>query len=149
MVLKTDGLISCDCCGEGLIEIKCLYKHCDKHPHEVQDPKFCLQDEDGRKCLNNRHVCYYQVQGQSAVCELEYCDLICCTERGIHMEHILANSSHFSGTKPKLDSFFKKVLLPLLLTGKSIKQPNKESETYCWCDGEDVYSCVGNMKNIN
>ena len=37
-----DGLISCDCCGEGLIEIKCSYKHRDKHPHEVQDPQFCL-----------------------------------------------------------------------------------------------------------
>ena len=46
-----DGLISCDCYGDGLIEIKCPYKHRDKHPHEVQDPQFCLQYEDGRKCL--------------------------------------------------------------------------------------------------
>ena len=76
-----DGLISCDCCGEDLIEIKCPYKHRDKHPHEVQDSQFCLQDEDGRKCLNNRHAYYYKVQGQLGVCELEYCDFTCWTKR--------------------------------------------------------------------
>ena len=59
-----DGLISCDCCGEGLLEIKCPYKHHDNHPHEMQDPQICVQeDEDGRKCLNNRYSYYYQVQG--------------------------------------------------------------------------------------
>ena len=35
-----DGLISCECCGEGIIEIKCPYKHRDKRPHNISDPLF-------------------------------------------------------------------------------------------------------------
>ena len=58
------------------------------------------------------------------------------------MEHILANSSHFSETKPKMDFFFKKALLPLLLTEKSIEQPSKGTEAYYWCGGGDVGKMV-------
>ena len=37
-----DGIISCDCCGTGIIEIKCPYKHLDSHPTEVNDDTFYL-----------------------------------------------------------------------------------------------------------
>ena len=76
--------------------------------------------------------------GQLAVCEKEYCDLMCWTERGIHVERILANSSNFAETKLKLDFFLKKALLPLLLTEKSIEQLSQGSKTYCWCGGGDI-----------
>ena len=39
-----DGIISCDCCGKGLIEIKCPYKYRDVHAHDVlHDSSFCLK----------------------------------------------------------------------------------------------------------
>ena len=37
-----DGVINCDCCGRGLIDIKCPFKHREKHPHEITDPNFYL-----------------------------------------------------------------------------------------------------------
>ena len=40
-----DGLITCLCCGDSLIEIKCPYKHCDKDPTKVIDKYFCLQPD--------------------------------------------------------------------------------------------------------
>ena len=30
-----DGEIQCDCCGEGVLEIKCHFKHRDKHTHSA------------------------------------------------------------------------------------------------------------------
>ena len=37
-----DGIISCDCCGTGIIEIKCPYKYCDSHLPDVHDDTFYL-----------------------------------------------------------------------------------------------------------
>lgn len=143
-----DGLIRCDCCGEGLIEIKCPYKHRDKRPHDISDSKFYLkQDEDGEVFLQHNHEYFYQVQGQLAICEKEYCDFICWTPEGIHVERILPHTTHYMETKPALDSFFIKVLLPLLLTGKTFfdetpqttnQLSHKSPTTYCWCGGEEA-----------
>jgi hypothetical protein len=145
-----DGLVSCECCGEGIIEIKCPYKHRHKSPRDVTDQRFYLQpDDDGELHLTHRHEYYYQVQGQLALCE-EYCDFVCWTLEGIHVKRILQDSAHFSKTKPALDSFFIKVLLPILLTGKSAGPGESQSPktdapttdvacaspaTYCWCEG--------------
>ena len=37
-----DGIVSCDCCGKGLIEIKCPYTFIDMHPHNVRDSSFYI-----------------------------------------------------------------------------------------------------------
>ena len=51
------GVVTCDCCGKGLIEIKCPYKHRDKHPHDLSDPNFYVQkDEDGEFDLSDTVV---------------------------------------------------------------------------------------------
>lgn len=156
-----DGVINCDCCGEGVLGIKCPYKHRDKHPHNVHvsDPQFYLkQGEDGSIHLHPNHEYFYQIQGQLAICEKEYCDFVCWTPYGVHVERILANPLHFRDTKAALDEFFLQVLLPLLLTGKEqvstnkskrmgkVSQPSrhttsllhKKSKRYCWCNGEDI-----------
>lgn len=63
-----DGIISCDCCGDGVIEIKFPYKHRDEHPHHVIDLQFYLkQDKDGELCLYRNNEYYCQIQGQLAV----------------------------------------------------------------------------------
>ena len=32
-----DGTVKCDCCGKGLIEINCQYKHNHTHSHNAKD----------------------------------------------------------------------------------------------------------------
>lgn len=113
-----DGMIACECCREGLIEIKCTYKYRDVDPNGIHDPSFYLkQSETGHLQLSRTHQCYHQVQAQLALCEKEFCDFICWTPHGMYIERILLDPSYLTKTKPKLDAFFVKVILPLLLTG--------------------------------
>ena len=111
-----DGLISCTCCGVGLLEIKCPYKHKETHPHQVDDPKFCLCTVDGTTSLNRSHDYYMQVQGQMAICNKECCDFVCWTPKGMHMERISFEPSVFHKIKPSLDRYFLSSILPELLT---------------------------------
>jgi len=38
-----NGLVSCRCCGAGLVEIKCPYTHRLLNPSKIVDDKFYLQ----------------------------------------------------------------------------------------------------------
>lgn len=82
-----DGVVSCACCGIGLLEIKCPYKYRDYVPVSVTDSKFCLQpDEKGGVHLSPTHEYFIQVQGQLAICDRDYCDFVCWTSQGMHIE---------------------------------------------------------------
>lgn len=146
-----DGLISCDCCGKGIIEIKCPYKFRHTDPCDICDPSFYLEKTD-EGCLQHSrsHAYYCQVQGQLAICGTDFCDFICWTPLGMHNERILFDSTYFSRIRPKLDAFFIVAVLPLLLTGRTCRpQPADEPATsttgtlnsspvnYCWCRGEE------------
>ena len=95
-----DGLISCKCCGDGLLEIKCPYKYKDTNPDEVIDKAFCLQpNQSGGMSLSTTHHYYYQVQGQLGICKRDYCDFVCWTEKGMHIERIELDECFFSADK--------------------------------------------------
>ena len=54
--------ISCNCCGEGLIEIKRMYKYRHVDPCTIDDPSFYLKrSETGHLQLDHKHEYYYQV----------------------------------------------------------------------------------------
>ena len=61
-----DWVISCHCCGKGLLEIECPYNHqnTDILDANSQDNKFCLKKVDGSLRLDNSHVYYHQIQTQ-------------------------------------------------------------------------------------
>ena len=63
-----DGLVSCRCCGDGLIEIKCPYKHRDKNPAEVNDKDFCLQPSDNGDIQLSRTHPYYTHASTGSAC---------------------------------------------------------------------------------
>ena len=51
-----NGVVSCSCCGSGLLEVKCPYKYRDIIPSDITDANFCLQTQpDGTKVLNQTH----------------------------------------------------------------------------------------------
>ena len=64
-----DGIVCCQCCGQGLLEIKCPYsvRHTDPTTAVYMKP-----NENGGFSLDIKHNYYYQIQGQMAIFEFTY-----------------------------------------------------------------------------
>ncbi|CAC5408719.1 unnamed protein product [Mytilus coruscus] len=74
---SADGVISCNCCGQGTLEIKFPHKHKETSMEAAkQDPSFCL---DTNLHLKNNHKYYTQVQFQMFVYDTDYCDFVVMT----------------------------------------------------------------------
>ena len=120
-----DGIITCNCCSKGVLEIKCPFCHHDESiaAASTSDKNFCLSEVDGQISLDHCHAYYYQVQTQIFVCDVEYCDFCVCTfygdeESTIHIERIYRNNTFWKDhCLPKAEAFFKTCLLPELLGG--------------------------------
>ena len=67
-----DGFIKCNCCGKGLVEIKCPFAAKDMHPDAIRGkPQSCM----GEKGVVTSHSYYTQIQGQFVITESQYYDL--------------------------------------------------------------------------
>ena len=126
-----DGMVSCDCCGKGVMEIKCPYCHKGQSIEvSTQDMKFCIQkNADGVLALEHSHAYYYQIQTQLFVCNADYCDFCVCTfskdeEHDFHQERILKNAELWEDCVTKSKHFFKTSILPEL-TGKWYTKSDK------------------------
>ena len=112
-----DGLIECECCGLGIIEIKCPYKYREYKLSDIKDSSFCLQPNDGKLKLSHNHAYYLQIQAQLTLCQRSYCDFIVWTECDVFVERVNLDAKAFEVVKPSLDNFFKVAILPKLLCG--------------------------------
>ena len=139
-----DGIVDCDCCGEGLLEIKCPYKYRNEDPNMISDQSFYIKrDNEGEIVgLCQKHDYYYQVQGQLAICSKDYCDFVVWTPNGLYIERIVEDKSFFEEVKPYLDNYFLGILLPVLLTGRietvlpetTSNQTSSNTASSCKCD---------------
>ena len=115
-----DGMVSCSCCGDGLIEIKCPFKYKDVFPTEdeaVDDKNYCLKrNTNGEVRLSTTHSYFDQIQGQMVVSEFKYCDFICWTNEGIFIERVYLDEEYEQKNLPKFKQFFIQFMLPELLT---------------------------------
>ncbi|XP_019861952.1 PREDICTED: uncharacterized protein LOC109590481 [Amphimedon queenslandica] len=157
-----DGIIECDCCGDGLIEIKCPFKYRHLDPNLITDASFYIKRniEGDIIGLSHDHEYFYQVQGQLSICSKDYCDFIVWTPKGLYIERILKSESFFDQLKPHLDTYFLQILLPVLLTGTiDTVVPSKDSlpvassskEIFCLCGGKDegrMIACDNNKCSI-
>ena len=70
-----DGLVECQCCGKGVVEIKCPYSIAHEHPSHTNLNYLCLRN-DG-KTIKQNHAYFSQLQGQMAISKRYYCDFFC------------------------------------------------------------------------
>ncbi|KAJ8049211.1 hypothetical protein HOLleu_01843 [Holothuria leucospilota] len=65
LAASPDGLISCQCCGEGVLEIKCplSVSHTTPSPHNLD----CVCEMDGKPALKRSHPYFSQVMFEMAV----------------------------------------------------------------------------------
>lgn len=68
-----DGMISCHCCGKGVVEVKCPY--CYRNDDINNDTKQFYKDSSGNSYLDHGHV----ITKCKLICDVEYCDFVVCT----------------------------------------------------------------------
>ena len=105
-----DGLV---CFGGkicGCIEIKCPYSARDKLISDAcLKPQFFCKNDGNNITLNY----FYQIQGQLAILNLEWCDFVIWTRSDLHVQRVKADSDFWQQQcLPKLDSFYYNVMLP-------------------------------------
>ena len=100
-----DGIVNCDCCGRGTVEVKCPLCFKDGLPEDLnKSTSFCMEKFQGKWTLKRDHSYYHQVQTQLNVCKVEYCDFVVWTE----------NSESIAVERIKLDYlFFNELLEPV------------------------------------
>ena len=134
-----DGMATCDCCGQRIIEIKCPFTVRDHHPTSdtaMQKSQYFLKrDSNGSVLLNRNHAYYTQIQGQLLLCHQEKCDFIVWTRCGMHTETITSDKSMQGKIVSECKDFFVTYLLPELLTHSlhDNKEPFTNEELYCIC----------------
>lgn len=143
-----DGIVSCKCCGKGIIEIKCPFCLKDKSLDQIGSG-FCLDKADnGQFFLKRDHQYYYQIQMQLNVTQVKYCDFVVWTNNSFNstfLERIFRDDDFFKTSITTARIFYVNAILPELL-GKSYTveraRDNTEdtSELLCYCrersDGE-------------
>ena len=136
MGASPDGLIKCDCCGNGLLEIQCPFSLKDVHPSDISSSMCSFITDAG--CLNQKHKYYTQVQGQLMITNRIFCDFVIWTTKGLRVvQRIYHDVRMWEKLEKKITAFYVAYVLPETMTRK-LKEMNSESDKeniYCLCQG--------------
>ncbi|XP_072028778.1 uncharacterized protein [Amphiura filiformis] len=149
-----DSLVSCECCGNGCVEVKCPYSKRDMTIRDAieQDKTFCLEIRNDEPKLKQNHQYYYQVQAQIHCTNTEYADFIVWTGRGpLHKERILPDLDFWEVCVERSSKFFLLGILPELL-GKFYTRPlepvQQSASVGCFCNNlanwDETIKCGNN-----
>ncbi len=115
MGASPDGLIRCECCGPGVLEVKCPFLCKDKSFMEAIGESFFLEQTNGKFILKEKHAYYYQVQAQIKFCCVNFCDFVVWRENELVIQRIYPDEEFMSIALEKATLFFKLGVLPELL----------------------------------
>lgn len=159
-----DALIQCDCCGEGVVEIKCPFCICQTSLGEAASgvKNFYLDELPGHVFMLKRdHSYYYQCQLQVFVTRRRFCDFVVWSPEELHIERIMLDETLIEQAVPRAN---KLCVLPELLgkwfsrkdsTNVQVRgdndsiqqiqvQAEEDSGTWCYCreeKGGDMIAC--------
>lgn len=108
-----DGKVSCSCCGDGVVEIKCPYRYREGLLTAPVNEDFCL---DQQFQLKKTHQYYYQVQLHMFVCNVEYCDFVVWTTKELIINRIKKDEQLLQQALPRAKQYYLSAVLPELLT---------------------------------
>ena len=105
LAASPDGLIACDCCGEGVVEIKCPLKNlAESMPPYMQ--------KTGR--LKRTHSYYSQCQAQMAVTGRKFCDFFVFSHTSYHLERLEFDDEHWNSLLTTASWFFTTHMTPYI-----------------------------------
>jgi len=110
-----DGMRTCACHGDGLVEIKCSFKHKDSNIHEICDPSFYL---DENMELKKSHRYYTQVQFQMYVCGKQFCDFVVFTNKDVLTTTVYYDADFVNQMVGKCVKFALEDLVPEIIQHK-------------------------------
>ena len=112
-----DGVVSCECHGVGLLEIKCPWTNrgCTIDQYSKMKDS-CLAVIDGTIKLKTSHMYYYQVQCQMATANLTWCDFVKKKKKNMHIERINFDSGFWEIMAYKCLVFYKEIIVPELFS---------------------------------
>lgn len=161
LAASPDGVVTCPCHGDYLIEIKCPFTHRHSSVKDAaeKDAKFPLRlslpDGQGSFEMSKTHPYYYQVQLQMFVTGIHRCFFIVFTNVDLVYVLVKFDTDFMASKLHSAQQFWEKCVLPEMLTGcftasrRMIQQDpagNKENSYLpCWCQlemlGEKVIHC--------
>lgn len=124
-----DGLVSCSCCGRGLLEIKCPFSIANQSPCEANLP-YLRKDNLQNVRLVHNHAYFSQMQAQMGVLGRNWCDFFVYTRHGFHMERVMFEDELWQKLVKAADYFFVSYLAPELLSIKA-SPPSHSAEEEC------------------
>lgn len=141
LAASPDALVECDCCGKGVLEIKCPYtlrdKDVNRHPPAYVTPTGLIVDE--------QKGYYDQITGEMAATGRTWCHFFVWTdirlpddprpvdedeERGYPlMRTIKFNEEYWEDSlMPRLMSYYRDVVAPVVVMGAELQQPAKKGK---------------------
>lgn len=116
-----DGVTSCDCCGIGVLEIKCpwllRFDNMQVYLRKRTCPLKVVDDAEGEWHyeLKTGHEYYYQVQMAMFVTKAEFCDFVVWNPIKYIRIRVYKDEPFWDTQYTTASIFFRKVLLPELL----------------------------------
>ena len=106
-----DGLVSCECYPDRLLEIKCPMSIHDKDPH-VSELTYVATDNNGEFVLKKNHIYYSQVQLHMGICKRNRCNFFVFTFAGQLTIPIKFDQSYFEELLKANETFSNYFLVP-------------------------------------
>lgn len=112
---SVDGLVSCSCHPNRIIEIKCPSALKSSSPKEAAMNRGCYLDAENTVKLKRNTDFFYQIQGQLGLYHLSSCDLVIYTEKGIFIVKVDFDRDFFNLMMAKICFFYRKYCAAFLL----------------------------------
>lgn len=108
-----DALVSCRCCGTGLVEIKCPSSV--KKPSPVTSLGYLQKTNTGDFRLKDTCNYFTQIQSQMAATGRLWCDFFVYTRHSVHLERIVFNENKWNDVLENAKFFFETYVAPELV----------------------------------
>lgn len=105
-----DALVNCACCGNGVLEVKCLFTCKDKDFQSVvnDNSNFLLYEDSNEELqLKTNHAYYYQVQMQMKFAHAQYYDFLVWRKDEFVVDRIVPDIPFINSALAKANTFVK------------------------------------------
>ena len=114
-----DGIVECECCGVGVLEIKCPYcvRDCTEETEFLEKVNYLksVTNEKENYGLDKDHSFFYQIQCQLFVADKEYCDFMVWNKAVHFIQRFYQDDAFWQKNYPLAVEYFHGIVMPELL----------------------------------